>query len=236
MNRSPLLSWFVSHARKTGPVIACAVGQTVEEAWASCEGCPERERDCYAHHGTPALALGSVDRAYHAGTRGYELADALCAARGRTKLARIGTVGDPARASAAQRDNDIRALRAAGYDVVGYTHFPSEVPHLRRTLMASASDIETAARHAAAGWRVAVKMPLDTTGPVDTPFGRLVECPAIAAERHGRTYTCVECASTKRGALCDASRADSLPGVGVYFADHGPVARAEKKRRLKLVS
>lgn len=236
MSRAPLLSWFLSHASKTGTVLACAVGRTVGEAWASCEGCPERERDCYAHHGTPGLALGSIDRAYHAGERSYEVSDAMARAAGRTRLCRIGTIGDPARASAVQRDNDFAALRASGYDVVGYTHFPSEVPHLRRTLMASASDIETAARHAAAGWRVAVKMPLDTTGPVDTPFGRLVECPAIAAERHGRTYTCVDCASTKRGALCDASRADSLPGVGVYFADHGPAARAEKKRRLKLVS
>jgi len=232
--RAPLLSWFVSEAEKTGVVLACAVGETRAEAWESCEGCPERARRCYAHYGTPGMALGSIERATQTG-RGYALADALHDAReAGVKLCRIGTIGDPARASAVQRDSDIEAVRAAGYDIVGYTHFPGEVPHLRRTLMASASDMSAAVRYVADGWRVAVVAPHGTTGTLDTPAGRLLECPAIAAERHGRTYTCVDCASTRRGALCDASRADTLPGAGVYFADHGP--QKLQKGRLPLVA
>lgn len=99
--------------------------------------------------------------------------------------------------------------------------------------MASVDSFEAAwSNPALDGWRKAIVAPRGMTGTIrrisDGSIAA-VECPAIAAERLGRKpFTCNDCASGKRGALCDASR----PGPDVYFADHGPRA----KRRLALVS
>jgi hypothetical protein len=147
---------------------------------------------------------------------------------------RFSALGDVARADAKQVREAIRETLAAGLAVVGYTHFWREkrAAYLRGRLMASVSG-ETEAREAnAAGWRAAMVMPQGTRGTIRKADGTIfaVECPAIAAANAGKTFTCNDCAASKRGALCDAS----IDAPNVYFADHGP--RTRNKRSLTVLA
>jgi hypothetical protein len=148
-------------------------------------------------------------------------------------MVRFSALGDVARADRAQVSDAIAATLADGLAVVGYTHFWRErrAAYLRGRLMASVSGEPEAREANASGWRAAIVMPAGTVGTIRDVDGSIlaVECPAIAAGRLGKTFTYNDCASTKRGALCDASR--DLPNV--YFADHGPRAR---KRSLPVVA
>jgi hypothetical protein len=209
---------------KTGDVPQVWVGTSRAESLASCEGCPQlADGGCYAQFGTPAMGHASAARA----PQGI-----VAPILGRAKTARmlrVGAIGDPARANRQQRWLAIRTAVEQGLAVVGYTHFSGEAQDLRGTLMASCESLERAHELSREGWRAAIVMPSGTVGTLRLPDGsKVVECPAIAAERLGcKPFTCNDCASTTRGALCDASR----PGPHVYFADHGPKA----KRRLRVL-
>lgn len=221
---------------KTGDIPTVWVGRSLAESRESCDGCPLLESgDCYAQYGSPSFAIASVRRAAKRAKswRRYTIHRALADRAPSARFVRFSALGDTARADRAQVEEALAATDAAGLAVVGYTHFYRErrAAYLRGRLMASVQSIDEAREANARGWRAAIVMPAGTTGTLRDDAGNVfaVECPAIAAARYGKTFTCNDCASTKRGALCDASR--DLPNV--YFADHGPRAR---KRSLPVLA
>jgi hypothetical protein len=146
---------------------------------------------------------------------------------------RFSALGDVARADREQVTDAFKAAKKAGLACVGYTHFwKGDGRWLRGKLMASCDNPTAALDANARGWRAAIVMPAGTVGTLRNDDGSIfaVECPAIAAARFGKEFTCNDCASTKRGALCDAS----VDAPNVYFADHGP--RSRGKRSLPMVT
>lgn len=220
----------VSDNEKTGNVPTLSVGATRAESIASCEGCPQlADGGCYSQFGRPAMGHDSAVKA-RTRTGQWEIVRPILERHKNARMLRVSAIGDPARANQAQLALALDVARGEGLAIVGYTHFAREAPHLRGVLMASVDSFGAARDPALKGWRKAIVAPHGTTGTVRDAYGRIqaVECPAIAAKRLGRKpFTCNDCASAKRGALCDASK----PGPDVYFADHGPKA----KRRLKLL-
>jgi hypothetical protein len=224
-----------SRNAKTGDIPTVWIGRSLEASRASCAGCPLLESgDCYAQYGSPSFAISSVRRAAIRAKswRKYTIHYALRNRAPSARFVRFSALGDVARAEKKQVVQALDATRQAGLAVVGFTHFHREksASYLRKTLMASVQGVVEARAANARGWRAAMVMPAGTTGTIRNEDGSIfaVECPAIAASRHGKAFTCNDCAASKRGALCDASRA--LPNV--YFADHGPRAR---RRTLKVL-
>jgi len=221
-----------SRNAKTGDVPTVWVGRSLEESRASCAGCALlASGDCYAQYGSPSFAISSARRAATRSKswRKYTIHRALRDRATNARFVRFSALGDVARAEKRQVIEALDATRKAGLAVVGYTHFHREARarYLRGVLMASVSG-ESEARDAnARGWRAAVFMPQGTTGTIRNGDGSIfaVECPAIAAARYGKTFTCNDCAASRRGALCDAS----IDAPNVYFADHGPSTRARRK-------
>ena len=216
--------------KKTWNVPTVYVGKSRAESLASCAGCPQlKKRNCYSQFGSPKLGHASAIKAREA-SGAFDIVAPILERHKRARFLRVSAIGDPARANQDQLALALDVARGEGLAVVGYTHFAHEAPHLRGVLMASVDSFQAAQDPSLTGWRKAIVAPFGTTGTIrDIRDGSIaaVECPAIAAERLGRRpFTCNDCASGKRGALCDASK----PGPNVYFADHGP-----RKRRLPML-
>lgn len=214
---------------KTGDIPTVWVGRNLQQSRESCDGCPLlASGDCYAQYGSPSFAIASVARSAKRAKswRRYTIERAIAARHPSARFVRFTALGDAARADRSQVRHALSVTRASGLAVVGYTHFwrRKYAEWLRGSLMASVQSVDEAREANRAGWRAAIVMPAGTVGTLRNDDGTTfaVECPAIAAARFGKTFTCNDCAATKRGALCDASRTD-LPNV--YFADHGPRAR-----------
>lgn len=219
---------------KTGDVPTVWVGATLEQSRESCRGCALLERGCYAQHGQVAVGMRSIERSRAARKRLSPRAaiDEAVLRRRKTppRLLRVSAIGDAARAKVGQLDAAIVHAKRRGLAIVGYTHFwaHADGSWLRGLLMASCNNLDELALAERLGWRATVIMPTGTTGTLRRADGSIlaVECPASAAARIGKKYTCNDCASSRRGALCDASK----PGPHVYFAEHGAHVR-----RLKVV-
>jgi hypothetical protein len=204
-----------SNNSKTGNVPTAWVGPTREEARASCAGCPLLDKGCYAHSGTPLVALASIRRAATRG-KNYTLKAALKGARRSARMVRYTAIGDGGRVPIPVADGIVSAVKAAGLDLVGYTHHWREQPVAdawRGRLMASCDNVTEADTALAAGWRVAVVLPANS-GDTVTPGGRTVKvCPAIKTD--GR-ITCNDCR------LCDGSKRGPVIG----FPAHGNQTKA----------
>ncbi len=204
-----------SNNRKTGNVPTAWVGPTREEARASCAGCPLLDKGCYAHSGTPLVALARIRRA---ATRGkdYTLKAAINGALRSARMVRYTAIGDGGRVPVETADGIVADVKAAGLDLVGYTHHWREQPvsdAWRGRLMASCDNVADADAALAAGWRVAVVLPANS-GDTVTPGGRVVKvCPAIKTD--GR-ITCNDCR------LCDGSKRGPVIG----FPAHGNQTKA----------
>lgn len=203
--------------RKTGNVPTAWIGPTLAEARASCAGCPALDAGCYAHSGTPRIGLASIartpgkDRSLRAALR-----DRVASAR----MVRYTALGDGGRVPRAVADDIVATVRAAGLQLVGYTHHWREeqvADSWRGRLMASADTLAEADEAARDGWRVAVVLPKGSTGAT-TPDGRkVVVCPAI--KTHG-AVTCNQCR------LCDGS----ARGPVIGFPAHGNQTEAASMR------
>lgn len=210
---------------KTGDVPTVWVGTTLAESRESCVGCGIRNK-CYAQNGSPRIAISSIARVIHGdpaknrAPRGVTQhgANALSRRHKGARMVRISALGDPARADRRSLTAILRATRRSKLAIVGYTHFREEAPDLRGILMASCDDVEMLRGAVSAGWRAAVVMPRGTVGTLRDGDVKIIECPAIAAGRKGKSYTCNDCATRADGALCDASKYSV--NVAVYFADH----------------
>lgn len=221
-----------SRNEKTGDVPTAWVGTTLEESRQSCTGCAQlTSGECYAQFGQVAVGMRSVERsAAGKPATHYGIKSALTARHKTANMVRFSALGDCARADRRQLLRAFAATRRAGLAIVGYTHFWADHPALRGQLMASCDNFADAKIANAAGWRAAIIAPMGTTGTVIIDGIRAIECPAVAAERYGKNYTCNDCASGRRGALCDAS----IEAPNVYFAAHGQ-AVARKRRHLQIV-
>ena len=211
---------------KTGPIPTMWVGNSIEDAWESCDGCPRRPPEpgkaqgmvevCYAWVG-PVYSLGfkskvlpkhMADPSYH------EVERALQNRRVDARAVRLGAIGDPARVDRTELLHDLALVRAAGLAVLGYTHFPEENPDLAGVLLASLDDpkdpkipllIEL-------GWRVAVVLPPDYQGKRFSAQGlRGFVCPAQtlrprkAKEKNKKEIpgtTCNQCRLCDRQHVC----------------------------------
>ncbi len=222
---------------KTGDVPTLYVGFTREESKASCRGCPLLESECYAQHGTPLLGHASVQSTVaRDGSRArYHWRRAINRRSKKARMFRVSALGDAARANQRELGLAMHYAHLSGLAVVGYTHFWREAPHLATSLCASVGSttsveksIGEANEAIRAGFRPALVMPAGTTGTYQLADGhRAVLCPAIAAAQRGIRYTCNDCASSKRGALCEGSAGPERPVA--YFPDHGPAARKARR-------
>jgi hypothetical protein len=156
------------------------------------------------------MALASVGRAFTRG-KDYTLQEALRTARRSARMVRYTAIGDGGRVPKAYADDIISTVRAAGLQLVGYTHHwrePAVADAWRGRLMASADTLADADEAISAGWRTAVVLP-EGAGDTVTPGGHIVKvCPAIKSNNR---VTCNDCR------LCDASRRGPVIG----FPAHG---------------
>ena len=127
---------------KIGNVPQAFMGDNYEETKLSCHGCEEYNAErpgksrCYSHSGTGMLSAHSVFRAKEKGKR-YDLKTALSKATRSAKMVRFTAIGDPSAAIPSVILSHFDKVRAAGLDVVGYTHMWRDSPHLAGHLMAS---------------------------------------------------------------------------------------------------
>lgn len=202
---------------KTGNVPTAWVGATREECRESCRGCPLAPKDiggngaCYSHSGSPAIAASSIRKAAARGAD-RSLAAALKGAARSARMARYTAIGDGGRVAPGVADRITSTVRAAGLQLVGYTHHWRDAlvaADWRGRLMASVDTLADADAALAAGWRAAAVVPADQPARGTTPGGaRYVVCPAQTSD--GRV-TCNDCR------LCDGSKA----GPVIAFREHG---------------
>lgn len=234
--------------KKTADVVSVYVGRTKTESRASCDGCPllpsgpdgygagNGKGRCYAHKGTPSLGAASMRKRFDRLGRergGYSFASVVDSLRGRwLRDAQLGDTGnlDPIAVRAAHT-----VARRLGKGVIAYTH------HWRAVAARGDADLYTAScdgglsevdEALALGFRRAsVVIPWDSYAKgkhVTTPAGaKGIICPALWRQHvDGRDLSCADCG------ICDPQKKGP---AFVAFPDHGPSARAQAKKRARLM-
>jgi hypothetical protein len=137
-------------------------------------------------------------------------------------MARIGAIGDPARADPEDVLGAVNALEQAGLAVVSYTHFwrDQEAQFLKSICLASCSDEAEAQEALELGWKPAPILPWDYEGKTfKLPGGGLgLVCPAQL-----RKTTCNECL------LCWTGHKAWGRIAAVGFIDHSRAAAREAR-------
>jgi hypothetical protein len=113
------------------------------------------------------------------------------------KFLRLGARGDPARS----RMDTYQAIDVArniwNLPVIGYTHFPEEVPELKTEIMASCSEWEEADELVADGWKVAMDYEFPHSG-IKSPDGhQCIWCPNEATKGKVTCGECLLCCTEK---------------------------------------
>lgn len=224
------LSWVAQTPNvKTGNIPTAYVGQTLDECRDSCQGCALLEKECYAWHGLSRVSLGRIEERIREGVD-YSLANALENRHRDAKAARIGAMGDPARADRRALLRDVKKLRAEGLAILSYTHFWRERQNqrLRSICMASCEFVEDAEEARSKGWLPAMLLPWDyhiERGPLVEIAGgeRLLVCPAQTKGKNA--VTCNDCR------MCDPEHPVWERGkiAGIGFLDHSRAARKEQR-------
>jgi hypothetical protein len=220
---------------KTGDIPQGNVGQTIEKAKASCEGCPILSK-CYHWTGSSQLGHISMTKGYvKRGPEAYTLEAALAKAARSAKYARGAVGGDPNVFSKETVKGWFKAVKDAGLKgLLLYTHFAkTKGAHLKGLAMASCN-IDEADELVELGWRAAAILPFKAPRlsavktamlkdipeyPHDPKLVRIrtkegrpvIVCPA----QYDVRTTCNDCG------LCDASRHannKSFPIIG--FLQH----------------
>lgn len=138
----PKLLWLkATTATKTGRIPVSYVGETREESYASCKGCPldpSREvkgsgPDCYSHKSTPGMGHSSMARKikkwkekdkYAEVLTHYTIDRALANRSWSSKYVRNVMLGDSARCDPKEVRSDHDKVREEGLGWLSYTHFP----------------------------------------------------------------------------------------------------------------
>lgn len=206
--------------RKTGDIPTAWVGKTRDESIESCEGCPIRDTECYAHKGAVAMAhLSMTKRATAKGLKDYSLKKALDTRSVMARYVRVSAIGDAARANPQEVREAHDHVRSIGLGWLAYTHFPEDVKQngLQDLFCASTHTMAEADERLNEGFqRATVVAPWDTLKDgymFRSPAGRLaIVCPAIAAHSKGKRLTCNQCG------LCDPAK--DGPKI-ILFPEHG---------------
>ena len=148
---------------KTGNMPQGHVGETRDEARASCEGCKFLKDGCYHWFGSSQLAQGSMQKAHAKDKhkRRSDLGEVLKDSAVSANFVRIAVGGDPNVFTVSQMDEWRNTAREYGLKgLLGYTHFPeTKGSHLKGLVMGSCDTLEQADRVMDSGWRVAVVVP-----------------------------------------------------------------------------
>ena len=207
---------------KTGP-IPTAYPANLDDAWASCDGCPLRggrrrapntrsatKPECYYWYGLPAIGNKNVIKAAEKGAD-YTLNHALDSKRLTARAVRMSGGGDSS-ATTPKHYNTMRdSVKALGLAWLDYTHFwHSKGSWLRGKAMASCDRWGDAIDACRAGWRAAIHVPW-LHRPKGTAYGYTYTlCPAQRTDLPNK-ITCNDCR------LCDASR--QKPDI-IVFLNH----------------
>jgi hypothetical protein len=221
--------------KKTGAVPTLYVGGTREQSKRSCGSCellkrnnPEDKAECYSQHGTPAMAHAQILKTYKLNPGRYSFDNAMGDRESRARIARFGSIGDPAAIARDKLNRWFNRVREQNMRVVGYTSQfnKPENKWLSSHFMASAKSIEEADDLVAKGWRATVVVKPNFK-PQRSPAGNfIILCPAIAADRQGKTITCNDTGKGEECKFCDAQEEGPIVG----FPNHGPGARKELLR------
>jgi len=155
---------------KTGNVPTAWVGATRDECRESCRGCRLAPKDIGGDRSLTAALKGAARSA---------------------RMVRYTAIGDGGRVAPGVADRITSTVRAAGLQLVGYTHHWRDAlvaADWRGRLMASVDTLADADAALAAGWRAAAVVPADQPARGTTPGGaRYVVCPAQTSD--GRAMT-----------------------------------------------
>jgi hypothetical protein len=213
--------------RKTGNIPTAYIGTTKEEAWASCEGCPLRAKDCYAWHGSVRIGHTVALNGYKKNPAKYTFGNALRMRSKSARMVRVSAIGDPSEANHRTLHSNAKEVRKLGLAYIGYTHFHMRPKNegLKSLFMASCGSIQEADDAVKRGWRATAVVPWDYAPKRSiTPAGNTaLVCPA---QTTANAINCNDCL------LCDASRKTNFDII--LFRDHGPKARADARRAKKL--
>ena len=207
---------------KTGNIPQGYVGQTIDLAKKSCDGCPLKETTCYHWKGSSQMGHGSMTRGYLKDPKRYFLKNALKNSVRSAKYARGAVGGDPSIFSRKEVEgfhNEVKGFGLKG--LIMYTHFPfGKGAHLKGLALGSC-DLVGADALVNDGWRVAINLPMKEEGVkrhpdvpewdgrgFTTPEGKkVVICPA----QTNRGVDCNNCG------LCDPTKkATALIGFLVH--------------------
>lgn len=223
---------------KTGDVPTVWIGINRQQARASCDavGCKlrpwalDRKKDtpvCYAHGGTPAMGLSSIERSHERGTLNLNDEEMLRKRSKSARFVRIGALGDPGVMPWGWWYRIRRLAKKYKLKTIAYTHGWRSRPDLVGMTMASVDSLAEAVEAKAMGFQVAVatrevnaldkqvKLPDGSTGIV---------CPAIYTKAAGKPM--VQCNQ------CLKCTGDN-PDLTVIFPDHGPGAPSRRKAASK---
>lgn len=226
--------------RKTGPITVGYIGESREQSFSTCRGCPLLKPEhggtwksgpmCNHQYSTPGLAHTSLIRAHRSG-KDRTLATALKRRLSMARYVRI-LLGDPARLKERQLREVKDAADAEGLGVLSYTHFWREASRtstkgrlLRELCMASCHTLEEADEAIELGWSATVIVPHDDDdgAPRTTPAGnRAIMCPATATKSAPQPVTCNACGK------CDPRQSR---GEVILFKDTGPNVPAAARKR-----
>jgi len=105
------------------------------------------------------------------------------------RFIRLGARGDPSR-SKVDTEQGMDVAKIWNLPVIGYTHFPEDVPQWKGRMMASCSEWEEADELVADGWKVAMDYEFPHSGITSPDGHQAIWCPH---ESTGGKVTCGEC-------------------------------------------
>ena len=215
---------------KTGDIPTAYVGESIEECRASCEGCALLGTRCYAWPGLIHAAFHRILARKEIKPENYTIRSALERRSKNARVARVGAMGDPAKADPDEVMSAVRMIQNEGLDgVMAYTHFWREdwAQWLRDTALASCDNDEEAEEAISMGWTPALLLPWNAAlnGDRIVVLGsgdKILICPAQTKDN----VTCNDCR------MCWTAHpvweGKKIQGIG--FLDHSRKARSEKKR------
>lgn len=225
--------WTVARTNvKTGPITTSYVGESQDEARASCLGCPQlgdptgdwskETPTCYAWAGTVRRGANMV---WNQSTLPQDLASAFKRAPDK-RAVRMGAIGDPRRVEASRQE--AAWARKQGAAVLAYTHHWREKGPVgdKDIFMASCDSWPDAKLALSMGWVPTVIVPQGTPKVVHTSTGHsFLRCPAETSKELGGHVTCGGCR------MCDPTRLRKSRWAGIMFVFHGPRAPWTPQRR-----
>ena len=150
---------------KTGNIPQGYVGQTIDLAKKSCDGCPLKETACYHWKGSSQMGHGAMTRGYVKDPERYTLESAISKSVRSANYVRGAVGGDPSVFTRKVVQSQHDTIKKHGFrGMILYTHFPDgKGKHLKGLAMGSC-DLDGADKLVNDGWRVAAVLPMKMDG------------------------------------------------------------------------